>query len=56
MDDELLKERALHIRDLASKADPVIKKRLLDLAALYDRRMKRPPSSLPSKSVSDRER
>jgi hypothetical protein len=43
------------IRDLPSKADPIIKKRLLDLAARYDRRMKPPPSSLPAKGGSDRE-
>jgi hypothetical protein len=31
MDDEFLKERACTVRSLAAKADPFIKKRLLDL-------------------------
>src|SRR5882757_3751133 len=32
MDDELYRERARHIRELADKADPFIRKRLLNLA------------------------
>ncbi len=36
MDDEFYKNRARHIRELADKADPFIRKRLLDLAANYD--------------------
>ena len=42
MDEEFLKERALHIRNLADKADPFIKRRLLDLALSYEGRVKRP--------------
>ena len=39
MDEEFLKERALHIRNLADKADPFIKRRLLDLAMSYEGRV-----------------
>jgi hypothetical protein len=42
MDEAFMKERALHIRSLAEKADPFIKRRLLDLAASYERRLGRP--------------
>ena len=59
MDEEFLKERALHIRNLADKADPFIKKRLLGLAVSYEGRIKRPSqamvtllSNLPSESTS----
>lgn len=36
MDNAFYKERARHIRRLASEADPFIKKRLLRLASNYD--------------------
>jgi hypothetical protein len=36
MDSEFIKERAAHCRFLAEKADPFIKRRLLDLAAKYE--------------------
>jgi hypothetical protein len=36
LDDEFYRERARHIRELADKADPFIRKRLLDLAGNYD--------------------
>jgi hypothetical protein len=36
MDSSFLKEQANRCRSLAEKADPFIKKRLLDLAAKYD--------------------
>jgi hypothetical protein len=58
MDEEFLKERALHIRNLADRADPFIKRRLLDLAMSYEGRVKRPSqatvtlSNLPSESTS----
>ena len=42
MDDEFLKQRAQFIRDLADKADPFIKRRLMDLAINYDARIARP--------------
>jgi hypothetical protein len=36
MDQEFCRQRAQHVRDLAEKADPFIRKRLLDLADRYD--------------------
>jgi hypothetical protein len=44
MDGEFLKQRVRFIRDLADKADPFIKRRLMDLARDYDARLARPPS------------
>jgi len=59
MDEEFLKERALHIRNLADRADPFIKRRLLDLAMSHEGRVRRPSqatvtllSNLPSESTS----
>jgi hypothetical protein len=48
MDEAFLRERVQHIRNLAEKADPFIKKRLLALAASYEKRMGR-QSSAPVK-------
>ena len=42
MDDEFYKERARHIREVATQADPFIKKRLLRLANNYDAMTMRP--------------
>ena len=39
MDKEFCKEQAKTIRALAEQADPFIKRRLLDLARHYERRM-----------------
>jgi hypothetical protein len=41
MDDEFFKQQAWEVRELAGKADPFIKKRLLDLADSYDARIGR---------------
>ena len=41
MDSEFLKQQAAHCRFLAEKADPFIKRRLLDLAVRYDARLDR---------------
>jgi len=41
MDDEFCKQRAKAVRELAEKADPFIKKRLLELAMHYERRVTR---------------
>ncbi|MCK1516112.1 hypothetical protein IVB22_26935 [Bradyrhizobium sp. 190] len=38
MDAEFYSQQALRVRDLAGKADPFIRRRLLDLAARYDAR------------------
>ncbi|WP_128089586.1 hypothetical protein [Bradyrhizobium viridifuturi] len=39
MDDDFCKERARTVRMLAEQADPIIKKRLLQLADHYERRV-----------------
>jgi hypothetical protein len=57
MDVASMKERALHIRDLAEKADPFIKRRLLDLAVSYEKRIRQHPlatAKLLPKLPSDR--
>jgi hypothetical protein len=45
VDDEVYNERARHIRELAAKADPFIRKRLLDLAGNYDSMVRRSPQT-----------
>jgi hypothetical protein len=42
MDSEFIKQCAAHCRFLAEKADPFIKRRLLDLAVRYDARLDLP--------------
>lgn len=39
-DEEFLRDRLAMVRDLAGKADPHIKRRLVLLAEVYDRRLK----------------
>jgi len=39
MDDEFCRQQARIVRDLAERADPLIRKRLLDLARHYERRL-----------------
>ena len=53
-EDEFLKNQVLCIRDMAINADPFIKRRLLDLANNYERRLSkaRPPSKLPGVQFS----
>jgi hypothetical protein len=46
MDEAFIKQRALHIRNLAEKADPFIKRRLLELAASYEKKLGRPHRSM----------
>jgi hypothetical protein len=48
MDSEFLKERAAHCRFLAEKADPFIKRRLLDLAAKYEASLPKQPLQITS--------
>jgi hypothetical protein len=48
-DDEFNKQRASLVRDLASRADPFIKRRLLDLATRYE---KRPVKTKPLPAIS----
>ncbi|MBR1174152.1 hypothetical protein JQ617_09315 [Bradyrhizobium sp. KB893862 SZCCT0404] len=47
MDEDFIRGRAEHIRELATKADPFIQKRLLDLADSYERRLRPPPHTAP---------
>lgn len=42
MDSKFLKQRAAHCRVLAERADPFIKRRLLDLASSYDAKLDPP--------------
>jgi hypothetical protein len=48
MNDDFYKQRAREVRDLAAKADPFIKQRLLDLADRYDGKRKTSVTPLPS--------
>ena len=48
MDESFLKSQADHCRRLAEKADPFVKRRLLDLAAQYDNRLRRPSRAVLS--------
>jgi hypothetical protein len=42
MDDDFYKQYAQRVRDLADKADPFTRKRLLDLADKYDAKTGKP--------------
>ncbi len=42
LDDEFNKQRSILIRSLADKADPFIRRRLLDLASRYEKHRTRP--------------
>ncbi|MFK4534226.1 hypothetical protein ABIA00_002409 [Bradyrhizobium ottawaense] len=55
LDDEFNKQRASLVRDLASRADPFIKRRLLDLASRYEKKPVR-TKPLPLVSLDGRER
>ena len=48
MNEQFFHDRAKAVRDLAEKADPHTKRRLLDLASRYDKKP-RPPTPLPVK-------
>lgn len=50
MDDEFCRERARTVRELAEQADPFIKKRLLQLAANYERRVGQPERADPDRA------
>jgi hypothetical protein len=47
MDDEFLKKRVLQVRELAEKADPFTKRRLIMLADEYEKQLKKPDTSAP---------
>jgi len=48
MDESFLKSQADRCRSLAERADPFIKRRLLDLAENYDKRLGRPSRAVLS--------
>lgn len=52
MNEEFFHSRARAVREIAEKADPHTKRRLLDLAARYERKP-RPPTPLPSVPAKD---
>jgi hypothetical protein len=51
MDDEFLKKRARQVRELADKADPFTRRRLIILADDYERQVKKTESSVRSKRL-----
>jgi hypothetical protein len=51
VDSSFLKEQADRCRRLAEKADPFIKKRLLDLAETYEDRLGRPSRAVRSLQI-----
>jgi hypothetical protein len=51
MDTSFLKEQANRCRSLAEKADPFIKKRLLDLAGKYEARLGIPSAATRSLGI-----
>jgi hypothetical protein len=53
MDEVFLREWALYIRNLADKADPFTKKRLLNLAATYEKRVGIKPEALRNNQPTD---
>jgi hypothetical protein len=56
LDDDFNKRRANLVRDLASRADPFTKRRLLDLALRYETRSAKtspPPASMTGEDHSD---
>ena len=56
LDEEFRKQRANLVRDLANRADPFIKKRLLALVSRYeDTRTRPPPVSLVDQDRSRRQ-
>src|SRR5215467_14571637 len=52
MNEQFFHDRAKTVRDLAERADPHTKRRLLDLASRYEKKP-RPPTPLPGDSSKD---
>jgi hypothetical protein len=52
MNEEFFHSRARAVREIAEKADPHTRRRLLDLAARYEKKP-RPPTPLPSVPARD---
>ncbi|MET3971938.1 hypothetical protein ACVWXN_000288 [Bradyrhizobium sp. i1.4.4] len=53
MDHEFNKQRAIFVRDLADKADPFTRKRLIDLASRYDAGLPTRTGPLPLPSINE---
>jgi hypothetical protein len=53
MDHEFLKKRARQVRELAEKADPFTKRRLIKLATDYEKKLKRPDGSISSTTLGE---
>jgi len=53
MDDEFLKNRARQVRELAEKADPFTKRRLIILADDYEKQLKKPEDSVPPTTLDE---
>jgi hypothetical protein len=53
MTDEYLKEHVQRVRALAERADPFIKKRLLDLAERYDEKLGKPSRAIRALQLAD---
>jgi hypothetical protein len=53
MDDSFFSERARQVREIATKADPFTKKRLLELANRYERNTTSRVTPLPAIAVQD---
>jgi hypothetical protein len=51
MDEKFLEQRLRLIRDLADKADPFIKRRLVDLANNYEAKLRPSRADVLSKSI-----
>ena len=54
MDDDFNKDRAVSVRELANKADPFTKKRLLDLAIRYEAGLPVKTGPLPLPTINER--
>jgi hypothetical protein len=55
LDDDFNKKRAAFVRDLASRADPFVKRRLLDLVSRYEN-VKPQKKPVPLVSATDKNR
>ena len=56
MNDDFYKQRAREVRDIAAKADPFIKQRLLELADRYDGKRKTTITPMPSAAAANASR
>ena len=55
MDDSFFNERARQVREIATKADPFTKKRLLELASRYERNTMKRATPLPIVPITTEE-